>query len=93
MASLIACPHCGPRPKEEFTIRGDASLSRPAPDAPPHAWFAYVYLRDNVRGRHREHWHHSSGCRRWLVVERDTATHAVHSVTDAAATGQTGGRP
>ena len=25
MASLITCPHCGVRPKEEFSIRGDAS--------------------------------------------------------------------
>ena len=33
MASLITCPHCGPRPTEEFTIRGDASVRRPAPDA------------------------------------------------------------
>ena len=24
MASLIHCPHCGTRPKEEFTIKGDA---------------------------------------------------------------------
>ncbi len=49
MASLIRCPHCGPRPREEFTIRG-AALKRPAPDAPGEVWFAYVYLRDNPRG-------------------------------------------
>ena len=35
----------------------------------------YVYLRDNPRGRYDEYWHHTSGCRRWLVVERDTVTH------------------
>lgn len=84
MASLISCPHCGVRPKEEFTIRGDASLARPAADADADAWYDYVYLRDNPRGRHKEYWHHSSGCRRWLVVERDTVTHAVHTVSDAA---------
>ena len=28
MASLITCPHCGVRPKEEFSIRGDASPVR-----------------------------------------------------------------
>ena len=33
MASLITCPHCGKRPKEEFSIRGDASVVRPAADA------------------------------------------------------------
>ncbi|MGD9913428.1 MAG: sarcosine oxidase subunit delta [Rhizobiaceae bacterium] len=83
MASLIHCPHCGSRPKEEFTIRG-AALTRPSPGAPEHAWFDFVYLRDNPRGRLAEHWHHTSGCRRWLVVERDTATHQVFAVTDAA---------
>ena len=30
MASLITCPHCGVRPKEEFSIRGDAVPVRPA---------------------------------------------------------------
>ena len=92
MASLISCPHCGARPKEEFSIRGDASLARPAPDASADAWFDYVYLRDNPRGRHSEYWHHSSGCRRWLIVERDTVTHAVHGVTDAALA-KLGGEP
>ncbi|PZO89700.1 MAG: hypothetical protein DI631_12830 [Acinetobacter johnsonii] len=33
---------------------------------------------------YREYWHHAGGCRRWLVVARDTATHAVASVRDAA---------
>ncbi|MGY3611362.1 sarcosine oxidase subunit delta, partial [Bradyrhizobium sp. Lot11] len=42
MASLISCPHCGARPKEEFSIRGDAGLVRPAPDAGQDAWYGYV---------------------------------------------------
>ena len=85
MASLIHCPHCGIRPKEEFSIGGDASLARPAPEASDEAWHAYVHLRSNPRGRHREHWQHLAGCRRWLVVERDTVTHEVFSVADSAA--------
>jgi sarcosine oxidase subunit delta len=85
MASLITCPHCGVRPKEEFSIRGDASPVRPAPGAPDDAWNAYVFVRDNPKGRIVEHWHHTSGCRRWLVVERDNAwSHEVYSVTDAS---------
>ena len=84
MASLITCPHCGVRPKEEFTIRGDAGPLRPQPDAAFDAWDAYVHSRANVRGVMHEHWQHSGGCRRWLVVERDTFTHDVHSVMDAA---------
>ena len=90
MASLITCPHCGRRPKEEYSIRGDASLIRPAPDAPASAWHEYVHIRKNPRGRYKEFWHHTSGCRRWLVVERDTHTHSVHTVVDAAQAAQTG---
>ena len=83
MASLIPCPHCGLRPKEEFTIKGEA-LPRPAPDAGSDAWLDYIYLRDNPRGAYREYWHHTSGCRRWLTVERDTATHEIDGAHDAA---------
>lgn len=85
MASLIKCPHCGIRPKEEFSIRGDASPVRPQPTASEDAWHAYVFIRDNPRGTVLEHWHHAGGCRRWLVVERDNAgSHEVFSVRDAA---------
>ncbi|AVA22602.1 sarcosine oxidase subunit delta [Rhizobium sp. LEGMi198b] len=84
MASLITCPHCGTRPKEEFTIRGSASATRPAPSAPDEDWNRYVYIRDNERGRILEYWHHAAGCRRWLVVDRSNVTHEVFSVTDAA---------
>lgn len=82
MASLIPCPHCGSRPKEEFTVKG-AALARPAPDAAPGAWIEYVYLRDNPRGAYEEYWHHTSGCRRWLVVSRNTATHEISGCRDA----------
>ncbi len=82
MASLVTCPHCGPRPKEEFSVKG-AALSRPAADAPQDVWFDFVYLRDNPRGAYSEYWHHTSGCRRWLVVERDTASHEIHKTRDA----------
>ena len=83
MASLINCPHCGIRPKEEFTIRGDASVVRPAPSASDEAWHRYVHIRDNPRGRYLEHWHHASGCRRWLIVDRSNVTHEVFSVVAA----------
>ena len=83
MASLISCPHCGPRPKEEFTVKG-AALARPEADADTATWFDHVYLRENPRGLYDEYWHHTSGCRRWLVVTRDTATHDIAAVRDAA---------
>ena len=77
----IACPHCGERDRQEFTVLGDATPVRPdGLDADPEAMFAYVYLRDNVAGPHREFWYHGAGCHAWLVVERDTRTHAVLKV-------------
>jgi len=87
MASLIDCPHCGNRPREEFVVRGAAAPVRPAvPDAPQSAgWIDYVYLRDNPKGPFREHWYHASGCGRWLEVERDTVTHEVTRVADVQA--------
>ena len=82
---LIDCPHCGLRPSEEFTYLGDASLERPASDdlASVNQWFDYVYIRDNPKGRMHEYWHHGGGCRSWLVVERDTATHEIFSAMSA----------
>ena len=74
----IACPHCGLRNSDEFRYGGDASVRRPAHDDPDQdAWFRYVYLRDNPAGPISEYWYHVSGCRSWLVVERDTRSHAV----------------
>jgi heterotetrameric sarcosine oxidase delta subunit len=84
MASLVRCPHCGPRPKEEFTVRG-AALKRPNPEADRETWFAYVYLRENPQGLYEEYWHHSGGCHRWLIVTRNTLTHEQIDVHDVAA--------
>jgi heterotetrameric sarcosine oxidase delta subunit len=81
----IPCPFCGERDAHEFVYHGDATLTRPNPTAPnAEALFAaYVYLRDNPAGRHREFWYHGSGCRSWLVVTRDTRTHAIEGATMA----------
>lgn len=78
----IECPICGARDRREFYYVGDAVvLNRPAPDAGQEAWDAYLHLRDNPAGRTRDVWHHEAGCGAWLVVERDTVTHEVYSVT------------
>lgn len=79
----ITCPHCGARGLEEFTYRGDATVRRPAPDAPADCWIDYVYMRDNPAGLHNELWYHSAGCRAWLVVTRDTRTHLITDVVPA----------
>ena len=77
---LITCPWCGPRAHIEFTYGGDATVERPAdPDAiSADEWLDHVYLRDNPRGPHNEWWQHTSGCRSWIRVKRDTWTHQVY---------------
>jgi heterotetrameric sarcosine oxidase delta subunit len=81
----INCPFCGERDHSEFTYGGDATVVYPALDAPLEAWIDAVYVRTNPKGPHRERWHHGDGCRLWLIVERDTLTHEITSVTPARA--------
>lgn len=81
----IDCPNCGLRDHTEFTYVGDASRSYPGLEGDTRAWVDYVFLRDNPRGLHKEFWHHVQGCRRVLRVERDTQTHKIFSVAEAAA--------
>jgi heterotetrameric sarcosine oxidase delta subunit len=74
----IPCPHCGEREVQEFSYLGDATLMRhDAAEASAEAMHDYVYLRDNPAGPHRELWYHAAGCHAWLVVTRDTRTHAI----------------
>ncbi|WP_439139820.1 sarcosine oxidase subunit delta [Roseicyclus sp.] len=81
----IPCPYCGPRDIREFTCKGAAvTLDRPAADALPTVWHDYLHLRDNPAGPTRELWYHGGGCGAWLVVARNTATHAVQGATLAS---------
>jgi sarcosine oxidase subunit delta len=81
----ITCPHCGERPLEEFTYLGDAASKRPQSGDPSSMdqWFEYVYLRDNPKGTMFEYWHHTGGCRSWLVAERNTESHEFRSTVTA----------
>lgn len=72
----IPCPLCGLRDSREFTSTG-AALRRPHPEAGDAAWDDYVHLRDNPAGITRDLWYHETGCGAWLVVTRDTVSHAV----------------
>lgn len=77
----ITCPICGARDRREFTYQGDAGmLDRPAPDADPEVWDAYLHLRENPAGETRDLWFHSAGCGAWLVVTRNTVTHEISKV-------------
>jgi sarcosine oxidase subunit delta len=74
----IPCPLCGERDLREFAFLGsEAYLHRPGDAAWGPEWDAYLHLRENPAGEARELWHHGAGCGAWLIVERDTTTHAV----------------
>ena len=80
----LDCPLCGTRDRREFTYQGaDIALSRPARDAGDAAWDDYLHLRDNPAGATRDLWFHDP-CGAWLVIARDTVTHAVHGSTLAS---------
>ena len=75
---LLPCPHCGPRDHSEFRYGGDASKTRPTlAQADAKVWHDHVFLFDNPKGPHKEYWQHVLGCRRWMVVERNTLTQAI----------------
>ncbi len=74
---LLPCPWCGARDAEEFHYVGEMGI-RPNPEtATPKEWRDYLYLRRNPAGWTHERWYHRMGCRRYLVVERNTTTNEV----------------
>jgi len=76
----LDCPVCGHRDETEFAYLGDATVRRPDPSiTDPGTWADFVFLRDNPRGAHCEYWQHVMGCREWLIVNRNTATHQIDS--------------
>ncbi len=81
----ITCPNCGERDRREFYYQGDAvALARPASDAGPQAWDDYLHNRENPAGDTQDLWFHEAGCGAWIVVSRNTVTHAIDSTTLAA---------
>jgi heterotetrameric sarcosine oxidase delta subunit len=75
---VLTCPMCGPREVTDFRFGGEAVArpqagSRPSPRELNH----YNYFRRNAAGVQREWWFHRSGCRSWLLAERDTRTNEV----------------
>lgn len=83
---LIACPHCGPRNSDEFSFHGELSRRPPPQATTSDEWRRYLYMKANAAGWESEQWFHASGCRRFLVVERDTTTNEIRSVRDVADT-------
>ena len=76
---LIDCPYCGPRNSAEFRYLGEQG-ARPAPDADPATWRAYLYGHHNPAGWTTEGWWHGTGCGAFLTVARNTVTNEIRSV-------------
>lgn len=79
---LIPCPHCGPRAEVEFRHAGEAHRVRPTDDTTD--WGAYLYDRDNIRGRAIERWRHSHGCGQFFNAVRDTISDRIECTYPAS---------
>ncbi len=76
----ITCIHCGTRNASEFRYLGEAG-QRPDPNTTsPEEWRDYLYFHRNPSGWTTERWLHRAGCRRFLVIERNTATNEIRDV-------------
>ena len=90
---LLTCPWCGPRDETEYHYGGQAHVAHPEDTSAlsDEEWAEYLFFRDNPQGPFAERWSHSTGCRRWFNVVRDTATYDVLATYTGAA--PTSGRP
>jgi len=89
----IPCPHCGPRPENEFTYGGSSGIARPPVCCTDEQWAAYLFFRDNPRGPHAETWLHALGCLEWFCALRDTATHEILATWRMGEAQDAGGKP
>ena len=78
---VISCPHCGPRNSNEFAFNGEV-VPRPPVDTDPASWRRYLYMKTNGAGWQSERWFHVSGCRRFLMIERNLDTNEIRMVRD-----------
>jgi sarcosine oxidase subunit delta len=77
---VIKCPHCQEaREEEEFSYGGEAFIAPPAnPEAESdESWGDYLFMKKNPKGWHWEMWGHATGCRKYFVMKRNTANHAI----------------
>ncbi len=77
---VIRCPHCcEAREEEEFSYGGEAFVARPSQPENQNEdeWGDYLFMKRNPKGWHWEMWSHSTGCRKFFVIKRNTANHAI----------------
>ena len=84
----IPCPHCGLRNVSEFRHVGE-HRTRPDPlTVTPVQWREYLYQQSNRADWTVESWYHTSGCRRFLSLERHTVTNETRPIAETANPGQ-----
>ena len=78
----IKCPNCGLRNESEFACGGEAHIIRPEYEVTlsDKEWAEYLFMRYNPKGNFTERWVHTSGCRRWFNVLRNTVTNEITEV-------------
>ena len=83
----INCPNCGPRFETEFSYGGEAHIARPtdSDSLTDEQWADYVFMNSNTKGVFLERWVHTSGCRRWFNVARDTVSYKILAVYEQGA--------
>lgn len=74
----LPCPLCGSRDRREFYYMGTEDYLTPAGEgASLDDLDNHLFLRDNPAGLTRDLWYHEQGCGAWMVVTRNTVSHAV----------------
>lgn len=79
---LISCPNCGSRDETEFHYGGQAHVAYPENpnELTDREWAEFLFYRDNTKGSFAERWLHSTGCRQWFNMLRDTVTYDIQAV-------------
>jgi sarcosine oxidase, subunit delta len=79
---LISCPNCGSRDETEFHYGGQAHVPYPAnpSELNDREWAEFLFYRENTKGIFAERWLHSTGCRQWFNMLRDTVTYDIQAV-------------
>ena len=76
----IDCPYCGLRNETEFSCGGEAHITRPVSNnlLSKKEWSEYLFSRHNPKGVFLERWVHTSGCRKWFNIVRNTMTNEIY---------------
>ena len=79
---LISCPNCGPatRPSSTTAARPTCAYPENPAELTDREWAEFLFYRDNTKGAFAERWLHSTGCRQWFNMLRDTVTYDIQAV-------------